>query len=156
MVGYLVTLERLRLIDLMPGNKVRLLTARDPEWRKGGPMRRIIDDMIKRDILTLNFAEPDAPAAYQSAELSKASIAQIEDLVRHFVRTVRTLRDADMHLPREHKEWTATVVAMKRISWAVPDKDGRMLIPKSARRRSLAANDAPAGGTGRLKPAMWP
>ena len=70
LVGCLVTLERLKLIDLLPGNKVRLLTARDPEWRKGGPMRRIIDEMIKRDFMNLNFAEPDAPAAYQSAELA--------------------------------------------------------------------------------------
>jgi len=148
LVSCLIALERLQLIDLLPGNKVRLLTARDPEWRKGGPMRRIIDEMIKRDFMTLNFAEPDAPAAYQSAELSKSSIAQVEELVRHFVRTVRTLRDADRHLPREHKEWTAVVVAMKRINWTVELDDGRMLIPKSARRRSIAAaaNATDAGG----------
>jgi len=142
LVGCLVQLERLKLIDLLPGNKVRLLTARDPDWRKGGPMRRIIDEMIKRDFMTLNFAEPDAPAAYQSAELSKSSIAQVEELVRHFVRTVRTLRDADRHLPREHKEWTAVVVAMKRINWVVELDDGRTLIPKSARRRSISAQGA--------------
>jgi transcriptional regulator with XRE-family HTH domain len=142
LVSCLVQLERLKLIDLLPGNKVRLLTARDPDWRKGGPMRRIIDEMIKRDFMTLNFAEPDAPAAYQSAELSKSSIAQVEELVRHFVRTVRTLRDADRHLPREHKEWTAVVVAMKRINWVVELDDGRTLIPKSARRRSISGQGA--------------
>lgn len=155
LVSCLVQLERLKLIDLLPGNKVRLLTARDPEWRKGGPMRRIIDEMIKRDFMTLNFAEPDAPAAYQSAELSKSSIAQVEELARNFVRTVRTLRDADRHLPREHKEWTAVVVAMKRINWVIELDDGRTLIPKSARRRSISApgQSADTNGAGRTLPA---
>jgi len=156
LVGCLVTLERLKLIDLLPGNKVRLLTARDPEWRKGGPMRRIIDEMIKRDFMNLNFAEPDAPAAYQSAELSKASIAHVEELVRHFVRTVRTLRDADRHLPREHKEWTAVVVAMKRINWVVELEDGRTLIPKSARRRSISVAAAPTDTGGAVRPPTSP
>ena len=157
LVGCLVQLERLKLIDLLPGNKVRLLTARDPDWRKGGPMRRIIDEMIKRDFMTLNFAEPDAPAAYQSAELSKSSIAQVEELVRHFVRTVRTLRDADRHLPREHKEWTAVVVAMKRINWVVELDDGRTLIPKSARRRSISTQGAAeSSGGARTLPATAP
>jgi len=157
LVGCLVQLERLKLIDLLPGNKVRLLTARDPDWRKGGLMRRIIDEMIKRDFMTLNFAEPDAPAAYQSAELSKSSIAQVEELVRHFVRTVRTLRDADRHLPREHKEWTAVVVAMKRINWVVELDDGRTLIPKSARRRSISTpGAAESAGAERTLPATAP
>ncbi len=152
LVSCLIALERLQLIDLLPGNKVRLLTARDPDWRKGGPMRRIIDEMIKRDFMTLNFAEPDAPAAYQSAELSKSSIAQVEELVRHFVRTVRTLRDADRHLPREHKEWTAVVVAMKRINWVVELDDGRTLIPRSARRRSIAVAGAEGNTNGTVRP----
>src|SRR6185295_6608035 len=36
LVAYLIRLEKLGLIDLLPGNRVRLRTARDIEWRRHG------------------------------------------------------------------------------------------------------------------------
>ena len=39
---YLIRLDRLKVIELQPGNRVRLLVSRHFSWRPGGPVQRYI------------------------------------------------------------------------------------------------------------------
>src|SRR5919205_2255755 len=40
LVGLLTRLDRLRIIDLLPGNRIKVRLARNFNWRKGGPIQR--------------------------------------------------------------------------------------------------------------------
>jgi DNA-binding Xre family transcriptional regulator len=46
-VRMLVKLDKLGLIELQPGNRVRLLTARRIQWRKDGMIRRMYERDVK-------------------------------------------------------------------------------------------------------------
>ena len=39
---YLIRLDRLKVIELQPGNRVRLLVSRHFSWRPGGPVQKHI------------------------------------------------------------------------------------------------------------------
>ncbi|WP_407352481.1 helix-turn-helix domain-containing protein [Luteimonas sp. R10] len=52
--GLLAHLDRLGIIELQPGNRARLLTARNFRWRAGGPMERY----FRRTLLGDYFADP--------------------------------------------------------------------------------------------------
>ena len=47
--GLLVKLDRLGIIELMPGNRGRALTARNFRWRRDGPMQRFFQQRLLPD-----------------------------------------------------------------------------------------------------------
>src|SRR5215472_12651444 len=54
-VRWLIRLDRLRVIELQPGNRVRLLVSRRFSWRAGGPVQRYIHDKLLREFLASAF-----------------------------------------------------------------------------------------------------
>ncbi len=53
---YLLQLDRLKVIELQPGNRVRLLVSRHFSWRVAGPVQRYIHQKILREFLGGSFA----------------------------------------------------------------------------------------------------
>ena len=51
LVRLLARLERLGLIELAPGNRVRLRCARHVDWRSDGPVRRAYAERVLREFL---------------------------------------------------------------------------------------------------------
>lgn len=79
----LLQLDRLRLIELLPGNRIRLLVARDFEWRPGGPIRAYFRKQGLPDFLGGSFDEPGESLAFVHGMLTDAAFAQLQpDIVR--------------------------------------------------------------------------
>ncbi|MFD2835598.1 helix-turn-helix domain-containing protein [Azotobacter vinelandii] len=60
----LARLDRLRLLDLLPGNRVRLNVARDFDWLPGGPIRNFFRRQGLVDFLGSDFAGTDEVMAF--------------------------------------------------------------------------------------------
>ncbi len=54
----LLRLDRLGLIALLPGDRIRLNVARDFDWLPGGPIQRFFRKQEKEDFLSGDFAGP--------------------------------------------------------------------------------------------------
>ena len=54
----LIRLHRARIIELLPFNRVKLLTARNFTWRKNGPVQRFVAREVQREFLDSTFAGP--------------------------------------------------------------------------------------------------
>ncbi|WP_019447847.1 helix-turn-helix transcriptional regulator [Cupriavidus sp. BIS7] len=52
---YLLLLDRMRLIDLLPGNRIRINVARDFDWLPGGNIARFFAGRGRDDFLTAPF-----------------------------------------------------------------------------------------------------
>ncbi len=52
----LIRLHRARIIELLPFNRVKLLTARNFTWRKDGPVQRFFVREVQREFLDSSFA----------------------------------------------------------------------------------------------------
>lgn len=53
----LLRLDRLRLIDLLPGNRIRINVARDFDWLPAGPIRQFFRTQGQADFLDNPFAD---------------------------------------------------------------------------------------------------
>lgn len=115
LIGYLTRLDKLRLIDLLPGNEMRLLTARDLEWRKDGPMRTQVAQWIMAEHAKLNVVRPGTPWGAEMVRLSESSLVRLEDMIRDFQRNIRLLGEADRHASADPKAWYSVMLATSQI-----------------------------------------
>jgi DNA-binding Xre family transcriptional regulator len=115
-VRLLARLDRLGLIELQPGNRVRRLTARRIQWRRGGPVRRLYEREVKRAFLQDDFAGPASHFSFDSAELSEASARQIRRRLARLVREFDETAELDVDLAPAEKRGFGLMVALR--PWA--------------------------------------
>lgn len=111
--GLLVKLDRLGIIELMPGNRGRALTARNFRWRADGPMERY----FRHTLLTDYFADPfdgeqDA-LLLLSGSLSVEGIKQLRLRLDEVAREFDALLARDATLPAADRIGVSLVLAQK-------------------------------------------
>jgi len=54
-IQLLAKLDRMKLIELLPGNRVALLISRDFSWLPRGPIERFFEEQIQQDLFSSRF-----------------------------------------------------------------------------------------------------
>lgn len=112
MEAALIRLERLALIDRLPGGRVRPLIDRAIIWRKS-PMRTQFELHMKPQFMAMDFAADDAVYASEVIKLSARGAATLAELIEKHRRDVQALAERDRetsHLPRT---WHAMLCASR-------------------------------------------
>jgi hypothetical protein len=90
----LLKLDRLGLIALLPGDRIRLNVARDFDWLPGGPIQRFFRKQEKEDFLASDFAAEGESLFFLFGMLTPVARARLEV-------QLRKLRDEFGELHRE-------------------------------------------------------
>ncbi|MEE4379507.1 MAG: helix-turn-helix transcriptional regulator [Candidatus Competibacteraceae bacterium] len=112
-VRFLARLDRLKLIDLLPSNQVRLRTSRNIAWQPGGPVRRLYERQVKQEFLQADFAGEDELLRFESGELSVASVGVLRQKMRELCRQFNELVELDMTLPAAEKRSVGLLTALR-------------------------------------------
>ncbi|WP_311269501.1 hypothetical protein [Sphingobium sp. WCS2017Hpa-17] len=131
-ISLLTRLDRLKLIELLPGNRVRIRGTHHVEWRPGGPIRHTIEHNIRHHFVQMDFANTEQFFGYESVRLSKASMRQLEEHMRQLVRQVRILHRIDQGVRNDEKQWYTLLVAQRETNWGFPVDNGKTLVPRRA------------------------
>lgn len=115
LVLHLRRLEKMRLLDLFPGNRVRLLTVRYPEWRFGGSLRRAIDATIAVHFEKMDFHDPRTVWELETVKLSVGSIAQLRTMITTLAHRMRELAAEDRALPLDQTDWYSLLCVARPI-----------------------------------------
>lgn len=113
LVGYLVRLEKLGLIDLLPGNRVRLHTVRDIDWRKHGPMWHSVDRYLSDIFSMMDSDDAELDRRIAVVKLTPASVSQLDDMFRHLQMEIRRLANNDRSAGAEAKSWYAVLLGAR-------------------------------------------
>lgn len=116
---YLLLLDRMRLIDLLPGNRIRINVARDFDWLPGGPIARLFANRGRDDFLAAPFNGDHESVFFVHGMLTP-------EARRQFMVQLRKLRNqfADFHEESVcasigERQGTAMLLAMRE--WEPPD-----------------------------------
>lgn len=123
LIPALLKLERIGLIQLLPGNVIRLMTARSIGWRRGGPMRRFFDRRVKEEFLQYDFSAPGSIWEFEIGELSDASRILLERRLASLFREVRDLIARDALLPPAVKTNVGLLIASTPIPLSLVARD---------------------------------
>ena len=115
-VRLLAKLDRLGLIELHPGSRVRLLTARRIHWRQGGPVRKLYESEVKNAFLQDEFRAGVSHFGFESAELAPESARLVLRRLTRLSREFDELAELDQNLLPSEKQGYGLMVAIR--PWA--------------------------------------
>lgn len=109
----LAKLDRLKLIELHPKNRVRLLTKRNIMWRKGGPIRRLYESQIRTEFLRSAFDGEAELMRLETGELTDASMKIMERKIIGLTKEFDDLIELDLSAPEAEKKSVGMLVALR-------------------------------------------
>lgn len=113
LIQCLVKLDKLKLIELQPNNRFKLLTATNFSWRKNGPILEFFANRMKQDFFEGNFKAENEAIMFVPGMLSEASckimLKKIEQLASEF----NAINHKDAGLPIEQRSAFSMVVALR-------------------------------------------
>ena len=109
----LVKLDRLRLITLLPGNRIRLNVARDFDWRPNGPIRLFFLHQGRDDFLQADFLRGDEVLAFSHAMLTDVAIEKMLAEIRKLRQKFAELHEESLTAPLAKRRGTGMFVAMR-------------------------------------------
>lgn len=113
LVGLLARLSRLGIIDLLPGDRIRMRLARDFRWRSGGPIQRFFEQKVQEEFYAASFIGPRELRLTVHGSLSDRSNELLQQRMRRLVEEFVARSEEDRHLPRHMAEGTTLVVALR-------------------------------------------
>jgi hypothetical protein len=109
----LIRLHRAKIIELLPFNRVKLLTARNFTWRKNGPVQRFFETQVQREFLAAPFAGPGEQFRFVVGLLSPTGLAQMQQSIDRLAREFDELARRDAALPISERRGCGAVFAVR-------------------------------------------
>jgi transcriptional regulator with XRE-family HTH domain len=110
---FLLELDRLKLIELYPGNRVVFLTQKSIEWRKNGPIRDKYEKRVRQEFAGTSSDDPDSRFYFETGKLSEGSrtimLRKIDRLLKEYIE----LTEIDKTLPHENNISTGLMVTFR-------------------------------------------
>lgn len=112
-VRCLAKLDRLKIIDLLPGNRVRLRVARNFSWIPDGPIQRFFDENVQSDFFHSRFDGEGEVFLFVSGTLTMSSLMQMQHKLKRLAAEFAELHDNDKSLPKQNRSGTSLSLAMR-------------------------------------------
>lgn len=108
----LARLDRLKLIDLLPGNRIKLLVSTNFHWRDNGPIQQLFRSRLQADFFNSRFDRDNERQLVVNGMLSRKSNAVLQKKMERLAREFDELNDEDAGLPLEERHGVTMVIAM--------------------------------------------
>jgi hypothetical protein len=113
LVGLLARLDRLGIIDLLPGNRIKVKLARNFAWRKGGPIQRFFEEQVQRQFFEASFLGDGELRVMVHGSLSARSNNLLKQRMRKLAAEFDELVGEDAQIDHEMRHGTTLVVAIR-------------------------------------------
>jgi len=112
-IQQLARLDRLKMIELLPKNRVKLLVAPNFQWLENGPIQRFFLQRLQSDFFSSRFDHANERLLVINGMLASSSIATFQRKMEHLAREFDELSGDDVVLPFNKREGTTVVLAMR-------------------------------------------
>jgi len=109
----LIRLHRARIIELLPLNRVKLLTARNFTWRKDGPIQQFFAGQVQQEFLDSTFTGQLEVLRFVGGMLSQASLVHMQQVIDRIAREFDELSRRDSALPLSERHGCSAVFAIR-------------------------------------------
>lgn len=110
---FLLALDRLKLISLYPDNRVVLLTQKNIDWRKNGPIRAEYEQRIRQEFSRPAYDQKDFRFYFETGKLSRASRDLMFRRIDRLVKEYMELTELDKALPQEESLSTGLMLTFR-------------------------------------------
>jgi DNA-binding Xre family transcriptional regulator len=112
-IKLMTTLDKLKLIELLPNNRYKLLIAQDFRWIPGGPLAKFMENEVMVKFMAPKKNEPWMFRSYLRGRYSPSSIAIIKRRLEQLRQEAAKLSSEDNALPIEERQHIGLLMAMR-------------------------------------------
>lgn len=113
-IAKLSSLDRLKLVTLLPTNRIRLRITKDHTWRPNGPLRNRYREQALRDFVSSTFAGDGEHIRFEFGVLGQSALLQLKRRVNRLAHEFNELADLDALTPAAPAKRATTLVVAFR------------------------------------------
>jgi len=126
-IRLLAKLDRMKLIELLPGNRVKLIIAKDFSFIPGGPLEQFYAKTVQQEFFDASFDGNGEFRVYVSGFFSRAANAEIIRKIKQLARDAHELREDSDELPLDERFGCSVMMAIR--PWEVKVFDELRRVP---------------------------
>lgn len=115
LVTILLSMEKLRIIDFRPPNRMRKLTSRNFSWRKVGPVQNFFIRRVLPEFFNAQFDATGDEFKFMGGTLTPVSRLRLQSSLRRVAAEFEQLVRQDVRQPLEDRDSCTMILAMS--SW---------------------------------------
>ncbi|WP_457675966.1 helix-turn-helix domain-containing protein [Thiolapillus sp.] len=119
LINLLMRLDRLKMIELLPGNRVKLRVAPNFKWRENGPIQRFFLSRLQQDFFASRFDEDHEKLLVVNGMLADSSLGVFQRRLEQLAREFDSLCENDAGLPFAERNGITVVLAMRRWRYGI-------------------------------------
>lgn len=109
----LARLDKLKIIELLPKNKIKLRVANNFGWREAGPIQQFFQEKLAQEFFNSRFEGQEECLLVLNGMLSPASNQEFQRKLKRFAREFDELNRQDANLPLAQRNGVSVVMAMR-------------------------------------------
>lgn len=112
-ISKLAQLDRMGLIELLPGNRIKPLITHDFHWQKNGPIQAFFEGQVQGDFLECRFNRPGELRLFMNGMLSPRSNDTMQQKLRRLALDFRHCHQEDLALPLDQRFGMSMILAIR-------------------------------------------
>lgn len=109
----LARLDKLKIIELLPKNKIKLLVATNFSWRENGPIQQFFQEKIAAEYFKTKFKDDDECLIVLNGMLSSHSNGEFQRKLKKLAREFDDINNDDVALPISERNGVTVVMAVR-------------------------------------------
>ncbi len=119
LISLLLQLEKIKLLQLKPDNKIKPLISRTFQWQKNGPIQRYFETHIQDDFFSCQFNRPGELRLVINGMISKISSDSIHRKIKNLAQSFSDCAYKDQTIDYERRFGNTMVIAIR--PWELPE-----------------------------------
>lgn len=110
---HLIKLDKLKLIEYHPNNRIKPLIRKSIKWLKGGPIETKYKTKIINEFLADGFKNPDEVLEFKTWELSPTTLEILKKKLKSLEKEIEEMARLDEGLPKDKIVSTGFLLALR-------------------------------------------
>ena len=112
-IRLLARLDRMKLIELQPGNRAKLMVASNFQWIPGGPIQKFFENKVQMEFLNSTFNGAGEFRVFVSGMISRTANSELVRKMQHLANEMHEMNRASETLPLEQRFGTSLLMAIR-------------------------------------------
>lgn len=114
LIRHLAHLDRLKIIELQPENRIKLLISPSFSWLANGPIQQYFQRHIKEEFFKCQFDQDNEKLLVINGLLSDVSNNELQSEMQQLINKFAALKKSEQRISMDNKHGTTLVVAMRQ------------------------------------------
>jgi DNA-binding Xre family transcriptional regulator len=112
-IQLLARLDRMKIIELQPGNRVKLMISQNFKWIADGPIQHYFESRVQLEFLDSSFNQSGEFRIFVSGMISRTANAEIIKKIQHLAQEMNDMNIESESLPLEQRFGTSLMMAIR-------------------------------------------